>query len=569
MTFWTEREILDLALRPEGQFLEKKSCWEQNAKGQKRRRSAREVARDVAETLLAMTSADGGVLLVGVEDDGDIAGFNYPEDKVQLILNAPKNLVRPPLPFRFDKIAIQGKPVIVYEVGPSVNVHQLTDGRYLLRIGESNMPFPAEDIERLKQGKRRTLYERTFVSTAFISDLDEDLIKGFGDKTKLNGAIENILTYYRLIDTTNGRTQVTLAALLLFAKDPLRWHPRCGIDFVKYEGTERKHGAQLNIVKRVRLEYSLVTLIEESYRTVSAYIREKTVLHDLFFREKFEYPAFAWQEAIINAVAHRDYSIEGLSIEIWMFDDRMEIRSPGIPVEPVTIERLLRLEHIHASRNPLMVRVLTDLGYMRETGEGIPRMFEVMEKEGLYPPELKIEAESIFTVALKNQPVYTEDILRWLHQFEKLDLSGNQKRLLVWAKEHGGIFTSRNYQKLAGVDIYTASKDIKTLIRKGIVYHEKKGDRTYQLIAEEERLPPMPDDLKRVLPLIEKQGSVKNSDVQELLNVPRWEAKKLLKEWVNSGWLELSGKGRGTCYKSAPERVREMEQFQHKMEQSH
>jgi len=130
-------------------------------------------------------------------------------------------------------------------------------------------------------------------------------------------------------------------------------------------------------------------------------VRERQRLVDLFSEERWEYPSFAWQEAIVNAVAHRDYPYEGLSIEIWMFDDRLEIRSPGELVEPVTLDRLLKRERIHASRNPRIVRVLTNLGYMREQGEGIPRMFEAMEQEGLYPPVIRIEGDAVFTVILR------------------------------------------------------------------------------------------------------------------------------------------------------------------------
>ncbi len=108
-----------------------------------------------------------------------------------------------------------------------------------------------------------------------------------------------------------------------------------------------------------------------------------------------------------------------------MFDNRIEVRSPGELVEPVTLERLRRRERIHAARNPRLTRVLTEWGYMREQGEGIPRMFEAMEREGLYPPELKLEADVIFTVVLRNTPVYGPETARWLKQFEPLALSGN------------------------------------------------------------------------------------------------------------------------------------------------
>jgi len=110
---------------------------------------------------------------------------------------------------------------------------------------------------------------------------------------------------------------------------------------------------------------------------------------------------------------------------------------------------------------------------MRELGEGIPRVFEVMERERLNPPESRMEAGAIFTVILRNTPVYPPETFRWLKQFEEYDLNPNQKRLLAYA--HGGQFTSRSYQKLVGVDLYTASRDIKDLIRKGIVRIRKKG----------------------------------------------------------------------------------------------
>lgn len=69
-------------------------------------------------------------------------------------------------------------------------------------------------------------------------------------------------------------------------------------------------------------------------------------------------------------MAHRDYSLQGAPVEVWMYDDRMEIRSPGLPPAPVTIETLNRREPLHLSRNPLLVRVLTDLQYMRDRGAG-------------------------------------------------------------------------------------------------------------------------------------------------------------------------------------------------------
>jgi ATP-dependent DNA helicase RecG len=261
---------------------------------------------------------------------------------------------------------------------------------------------------------------------------------------------------------------------------------------------------------------------------------------------------FAWQETIVNAVAHRDYRYEGLGIEIWMFDDRLEIRSPGELVEPVTLERLLRRERIHASRNPRIVRVLSDFGYMREQGEGIPRIFEAMERDGLYPPGIRLEAEAIFTVTLRNTVAYSPETLRWLAQFEAMELNGNQKRILIYAKEHQNAFTSREYQKLVGADIYQASRDIKELIGKGLVKLPRKGGRIYEIFS-----PGIPD-ANREIPteyaalesLLKQKGFIKNEDIRRVLGVSQFSANRIATRLLVTGWLKSEGSKRGRRYLS-------------------
>lgn len=547
---FNKSKVKRLLEQQEGQFLERKSCYEY-AKGKWKLRKAREVAKpDVAETLSAFANADGGTLLLGVDDDGNISGVDFPEDKINIIIDAPKNQVKPALRIDIDKASFHGKTIFVFIVNWMPDVYQLSDGRYLLRIGDSNMPFPAEQIELLKSGKRKAIFESHIEPTATLEDIDENLLLDIGRRAGIEGNAEEILEHYHLIEYKNGIPKFKISALLLFGKDPLKWHPRCGVDFIKYEGTERKMGRELNIIKRARIELSLVRLIEETYKTISVHIKERQYLHNLFFKEKLEYPTFAWQEAIVNAIAHRDYSIQGLSNEIWMFNDRMEIRSPGLPPEPVTLEKILKKERVHASRNPLIVRVLTDLGYMRETGEGIPRIFDEMEKNGLYPPEINFIADSLFAVTLKNQPMYSLEDIEWLKQFDKYDLNPNQKRIFLFARTHNKSFTNRNYQQVCEVDIYTASKEIKEMIKKGIVGLPCKRGRAYHILTlEEKKSMKFPEEYKVLKDTLQKERFIKNEDIQRLLSIPRHKAKRIAQKLVTLGFFEKEGTGKGTKYK--------------------
>jgi len=537
-----------LLTRDEGQFLEFKSAYERPGGVRIKRRKATEVAWDIAEALGAMANADGGTLLLGVEDDKTVTGVDYPDDKLALFHQATQNLLRPLLKARLTELAHEGRRVLAFEVGPSPVPHQLTDGRYLLRVRDQNLPFPADQITALKSARASGEYERQFVHEASFEDLDPDLLAQFAQRLGDPRPVEEILYRdYRLIDFHNGRPRLTLAALLLFARDPLLWHPRCGIDFVKFEGTERRYGRELNVVRRARIEHPLFKLIDEAFVLIKEHVRERTVLHDLFFVERFEYPTFVWQEAIINGVAHRDYSLTGTSIEVWMFDDRLEVRSPGELPGPVTLERLLRRERTHFSRNPLLVRVLTDLGYMRDLGEGIPRMFDVMEKSCLGPPEFAQDG-FMFQVTLHNTPTYDLQTQRWLQRFADHPLNQRQRRILAYAHQHGNAFTNRAYQKVNEVNRDLAYREIQEMIRLGIVARPSgRYSRTYFVVGPSVPLP-IPEELMAIADALASQGYVTNQDLRAAWDVSRFTAWKRVKKLVEEGFLRQEGQKGGTRY---------------------
>jgi ATP-dependent DNA helicase RecG len=533
--------------QPEGQFLERKSCYGR-LEGQATPRSIKDVLRSVAEALVAMANADGGTVVLGIEGDGTVSGVppRYDLERARAQLNA---LITPPLRFQAQEVSLQGQRVWVFETDWSPEVHPLSDGGYLLRIGDRNMPFPARDIEAMKSARRQRTTEMEFISEATLDDLDLSLIQELAERGKLDGPPEKALIHYRLAEMANGKLRLTWAALLLFGKDPMRWHPRCGIEFIRWRGVERRTGADLNIEKRLHIEgLPLPRLIERAYERIREHLPERQDLVDLFFEEKLAYPEFAWQEAIVNAVAHRDYRLTGLQIEVHLFDDRLEIWSPGELVEPVTLETLRRRERVHASRNPRIVRILTEFGHMRELGEGIPRMFEVMEREWLHPPELRLEGGR-FVVTLRSTPIFRPETMRWLKRFEGQGLSRNQVRLLAYAHEHGDRFTSRAYQKLVGADIYTASRDIKDLIRRGLVRLIKPRGRVYEVLSETAGVAvEIPPEFGTLRPILRQQGFLKNEDVRRVLGLSRLQAYRLLHRFVELGLLQLVGRGRRARY---------------------
>jgi ATP-dependent DNA helicase RecG len=475
-------EDLGLLLRQErGQFLDFVSAYEHNKTGPQKKLPA-ELARQIVRLLAGMANADGGTVLVGVEPDKSVTGIPHSPEEIHALVQASQTLLAPPLYPSCEKIHLGNLLLVKFEVGSSLEVHRVLGGRTFYRISADNPAVSSEQIQSLREAKKSFFFERQQAAHAVWEDLDPLAVEAFAEKIQDQRDPKAILARpYHLIDSSQEKPSLTIAALLLFGKDPSRWHPRCGIDFVKYEGTERQHGGSLNVVKRIRFEAPLCRLIDEAVGRIKEHIRERTILHDLFFRERLEYPTFAWQEAVVNAVAHRDYSLSGASVEIWMFDDRIEVRSPGLPPSPVTLDQLRKQQRIHFSRNPLLVRALADLGYLREIGEGIPRIFQEMEHHGLRPPEFSSEG-FLFTITLHNTPIYDEATLRWLNQFGAAALNFRQRRVLAYAYSHGKSLSTTDYQRVGEVDRDTAYREIRAMVKVGIMAPLKPKSRTYRII---------------------------------------------------------------------------------------
>jgi ATP-dependent DNA helicase RecG len=532
----------------ESQTFERKSCYDQRP-GTPTRLPADAVGRQIAETLCAMANADGGVLLVGQENarsggidgPGPVTGVDFVPRTLALLMDTPHRLVVPPLA---DAVAreesAEGHRVLVFQVASSAVPHRLTDGRCLLRVGTQNAPYSEQTVALLKQAQ--SPFERRPVPEATLADLDEDALSWFAERVRWSGDYGAMLEDYNLLRAG----VLTRAALLLFARRPRQWHDHPDVVIVRYAGKERGLGERYQAQPPQRVELPLVRAVEAAYATLRELLRKRVELQDLFFQEQLEYPTFAWQEAVVNAVAHRDYALTGAGIEIWLFDDRMEVRSPGAPPAPMTVEQLRLREGAHYSRNPLIARVFTDCGYMREQGEGIPRMFEAMEAADLYPPELTIQ-DIRFVVTLRNTLIYDPETARWLRRFADLELSQEQRRLLAMAFSRGGAFTSREVQKQFKLDLYGASNLIKSLIRKRAVRLREKGGRIYE-VSEPDEPEVLPSAVTDLLPAFEDRVKLSRRDLQQIWKVNPNQAYQRAKALVESGWLEPVGAGRGAGY---------------------
>jgi ATP-dependent DNA helicase RecG len=540
-----EVEWLQLQEHGPGQFIDVVSCYRKSRTGKWQRRTLKEIVEAVAQSLSAMANADGGVVFLGAEAEGEIPGSFFDEKMRQLLFRDLEKATVPPLQFEAPHEAKEGQ-VLPITVKPSPLLHLLKNGKSYLRVGSQNVPVSRERMASLKEAKVETWHEREILPRSSLEDLDGNLVSEFIRLSGAQGGLESILHRpYGLIEYRQGQPVLTRAAAYLFGKDPLRWHPRPGVDFVRFEGKKEGMGGEHNVAERIRIEAPILGLIEKVESVIGGRIKERVVLQDLFFREKFEYPSFAWKEALLNAIAHRDYRLEGSAIEVWMFDDCLEVRSPGNLPGPVKRQQLMRQEKIHYSRNPLITRILIDAGIMRALGEGLPKIFREMDLHGLNPPELSEEG-NFFCLALRNTPIYDEGTRDWLQKFSGQPLNPRQKHILAYAKVHGMMFSSSDYQKF-GVDRDTAYMEIKDLVRQGIVQPLKKHGKAYRVLTGESQAAALPG-LSWVTEALEKKGFFTLQDVKQPESISRSKALEMMRGLAERGYFTVSGKGRGIKY---------------------
>ncbi|MFQ5610612.1 MAG: ATP-binding protein [Anaerolineae bacterium] len=429
----------------------------------------------LAETLVAFANREGGTILVGVDSKGRFTRNVIAED-VEGGLTEALILCRPPVATEWQQHEVPGGVVVVLRVARSPELHALADGRVLIRTGAENRPLGGEAIRHLAATKSSGDFEREPVPGTTLLDLDKDILDEYLSKRaergqrSLSGRLEDHLVE---IGAMSEEGVPTTSGMLLFGKRPQTFLSQSGVIFVKFLGTEpRGRDGLAGYGRRVEIEGPLARVIERAWNLIWEEMRVEAVVTGLKREEVPEYPHFAVREAVINALCHRDYRLAGRRVEIRMFEDRLEVISPGGLPGYITIDNIVEE---HFSRNPRLVAGLFQWGYIEELGLGIDRMIEEMLQQGHPPPEFKATPYS-FTVRLYNI-LERAPAVRW-----DTNLGERQMRAMAFIKQHGRI-TSRDYRALCpDVSPETLRLDMVDLVDKGLLLKigDKKG--TYYIL---------------------------------------------------------------------------------------
>jgi ATP-dependent DNA helicase RecG len=337
----------------------------------------------IAETMVAFANSGGGLIVVGAAHSTVIGVKDLSNTSDRLIEAALST--DPPLIIPLPKVVtIKDKSVVIAQI-PSGMPHIYTyEGRYLQRENEENVPLNPRDLRLLMLQRGEISFETNIAQDASLDDINWDKaseyasnLSGFSEQD-----VQQILLKRGCLSRHNQDLYPTNAGILLFGKDPQRFIVGSDISAVRFASATM--GDTFN---RHDLNGTLPDQIRRAETFLIDHLRKEVILRGTMkHQESYEYPMEAARELLVNAVAHRDYSIRGDNIRLFIFSNRMEIYSPGGLSGPMTLQNL-REERF--SRNPVIVQVLADMSFIEKLGYGLDRVLDLMSSQKMPAPEFQ------------------------------------------------------------------------------------------------------------------------------------------------------------------------------------
>jgi ATP-dependent DNA helicase RecG len=436
----------------------------------------------LAATLVGMANTAGGIVILGVSPrSGQLQGVRDSSAAVDKVFQAAL-LAEPPLVLPVPHVQRVSDEQVLWITVPEGLPHVYSlEGRYLWREGSQTNPIPARNLRQLLVQRGAVQFEALVPPDATLDDLDPEQVKTYA-ATHLSAlspdedpgseeAIE-ILVRRGCLRRQEGSLRPTYAALLLFGRHPQRWLPTTTILAARFSGV-----TFADRFVRQDIRGTLPEQLRQAEAFIRANLQSVVRLAGLAHQETLEYPFEAVRELLVNAVAHRDYNLQGDSIHLNVFADRLEVTSPGRLPGPVNLENLLEARF---SRNAVIVQVLSDLGFIERLGYGLDRVVAMMEQNELKPPRFE-EVAGSFRVTLFNAPE-EQAASSSLASYRSLDLNPRQEKALNFLLAHRRI-TSGNFQEICpDVHVETLRRDLVDLVARGVLI--KVGDKraTYYIL---------------------------------------------------------------------------------------
>ncbi len=516
------------------------------------------MARDpLQRAIVAFSNANGGVLLIGVNNRGHPVGCPFGEG-VKRDLWEIVNSINSPGPVKLHGARIDGTEITVVSVERRrQGIAQTSGGTPFVRKSKQNLPLVGEELLALMSDRVKDSFDGG-ASRWSVEDADPSLavalcraldLEFASDAASLADALEGRGLVLRV---RHGSVLTNAAALFLVPRAGQALG-KCHIDAFRYERDAAEYD------RRVSFAGTPAQQVEETSAWISEELGSDLVVVGSRRYDLPRLPHKALREVIANAVAHRDYQLSGSAVEVHLTPTEVVVTSPGGFVAPVTSENL---QDAHAARNNRVIHVLRAFGLAEDAGRGIRVILQEMAEDLRLRPTFAEDPPGCVTVRLPVEGSVTPEERAWVRDLEaRGDLLADDRRVLVEAAR-GFELTNSGVRSLLDIDSVKARQSLGRLRDAGLLEQEGiKGGARYRLaptLYAPTGVPLSREERRARIVALAVDRPITNSTVRAETGLSRHEARSLLAELVASGDLELRGRGRGAHYVPAEPPSREV-----------
>jgi len=420
------------------------------------------IDQSFGKTVCAYANTNGGKIIVGISKKGKIVGTTQKEE--EKATNIMENC-KPPIKFRMKWGQRDGKNILIIDIPRSDRIHTWKGIAYK-RSGSSSTPMDAQEIIELGRKRGDIRFDEEICKEARITDIDDGKVKWFLQTARIKRGfplgediqVRDALYHLNLMKDD----KITNAAILLFGRNPQRFHLQAEAKCIHFHGAEIEKPFESyqiyksNIFDQVgnAVGFVLDRLIKPVIPVPGKVATERP----------YEIPEFVIREAIVNAIAHRNYYSTG-GVQVMVFSDRIEIWNPGGLPPGLTID-VLKKPHPSLPRNKLIAECFHLSRYIEKAGSGIIEMVKQCKEKGLPEPEFE-EKMGCFVTTIWRYVITAEYL-------EGLGLNKRQKEILEYLKAHKPI-KSLDYSKKFGITDRQARVDLSKLVEIGLLKREGKA----------------------------------------------------------------------------------------------
>ncbi len=492
------------------------------------------------DTAVAFSNAEGGVILIGVRDDGTIAGRSLDagtQDAIYEVLQTARDVGR----YSTTQLDVDGRPVCVVSIARRrEGFAQTSSGVPKVRRGTRDEPLFGVELARFVNERTASRYEATQVAST--TSIDRRLRAELAAAMRWERTTVQRLREAELADGD----QLTVAGALYLLKDPGQALGKAHVELRRFPDD-----ATVSYDRREELRGPVHHVHKATVERIMDELGTELVVLGVRRYDLPRLPEVVLREAVANALAHRSYEASGTAVRVEMRPSSVTIRSPGGLPEPVTVENM---REASAARNLVVIKVLRAFGIAEDEGLGVDLMQDAMVDEMLDPPRFSDNGHEV-AVELPIRSAVAPVERAWIRELEHRGaLHGADRLVLVYAAR-GEILTNARVREILGADAGSAREALRRLRDEGFLEQRgQRGGATYRLsrsLKPPAGLRLSSEELEDVVLRLASETSIANSDVRAATGLDRAEARALLDRLVRAGRLRRSGQRRGTRYDAA------------------